>query len=114
MNTRIVGRHGEDVAVDYLQSQGYTILDRNYSCRIGEVDVIAWDGESVVFVEVKSRADASFGLPRQAVNRRKQQTIVKVAQYWLYKNKRTGISVRFDVVEILGGNVTHITDAFRA
>ena len=114
MNTRIVGRRGEDVAVDYLQSQGYTILDRNYSCRMGEVDVIAWDGEFVVFVEVKARADTSFGLPRQAVNWHKQQTIVKVAQYWLYKNKRTGVPVRFDVVEILAGNITHITDAFRA
>ena len=114
MNTRIIGRRGEDVAVDYLQSQGYTILDRNYSCRIGEVDVIAWDGEFVVFVEVKARADTNFGLPRQAVNWHKQQTIVKVAQYWLYKNKRTGIPVRFDVVEILAGKVTHITDAFRA
>lgn len=113
MNTRIVGRRGEDVAIDYLKSEGYTILDRNYSCKIGEVDVIAWDGEFVVFVEVKARRDTTFGLPRQAVNWHKQQTIVKVAQYWLYKNKRTGIPVRFDVIEILDGNVTHLADAFR-
>ena len=113
MNTRIAGRRGEDVAADYLESQGYTILDRNYSCRIGEIDVIAWDGEFVVFAEVKARADATFGLPREAVDWRKQKTIVKVAQYWLYKNKRTGIPVRFDVVEILAGKVNHITDAFR-
>ena len=113
MNTRTVGRRGEDVAVDYLISQGYKILNRNYSCKIGEIDVVAWDGEFVVFIEVKARADTSFGMPREAVNWRKQKTIIKVAEYWLYKNKRTGVPVRFDVVEILDGNVSHITDAFR-
>ena len=113
MNTRIAGRRGEDVAADYFKSEGYTVLDRNFSCRFGEVDVIVWDGEFVVFVEVKARSDTSFGLPREAVTWRKQQTIVKVAQYWLYKNKRTGVPVRFDVVEVLAGKVNHIVDAFR-
>ena len=113
MNTRRIGQRGEDVAVEYLESQGFTILNRNYSCRIGEIDVVAWDGEYIVFVEVKSRADASFGLPREAVDWRKQRTIIKVAEYWLYKNKRMGLPVRFDVVEILAGKVSHIADAFR-
>ena len=108
-----MGRRGEDLAAEYLQSEGYTIIDRNYSCKIGEIDIIASDGEFVAFIEVKSRADVSFGLPREAVDWRKQRTIVKVAQYWLYKNKRTGIPVRFDVVEILAGSVNHIKDAFR-
>ena len=113
MNTRIVGRHGEDVAIEFLQQQNYTILDRNFNCHFGEIDVVAWDGEYVVFIEVKSRSDTCFGLPREAVDWRKQKTIVKVAQYWLYKNKRTGVPVRFDVVEILAGKINHITDAFR-
>ena len=113
MNTRVKGRRGEDVAAEYLQMEGYTILDRNYTCKIGEVDIVAWDGEFVVFVEVKARADATFGMPRQAVNWHKQQKIVKVAQYWLYKNKRTGVPVRFDVVEVLAGAVNHFSDAFR-
>ncbi|MCH5159741.1 MAG: YraN family protein [Clostridiales bacterium] len=113
MNTRIVGRRGEDSAIDYLKTQGYIILDRNYSCKMGEIDVVAWDGEFVVFIEVKSRKDTAFGLPREAVDWRKQKTIVKVAEYWLYKNKRTGFPVRFDVVELLAGHVNHLVDAFR-
>ena len=113
MNKRLVGQRGEDAAIEYLKTQNYIILDRNYYCHFGEIDVVAWDGEFVVFIEVKSRADTSFGLPREAVNWRKQKTIVQCASYWLYKNKRTGVPVRFDVVEILAGNVNHIVDAFR-
>ena len=113
MNTRVVGRWGENVACDYLSKHKYKIIDRNFTCRFGEIDVVAWDGETVVFVEVKARKDDSFGMPREAVNWRKQQTIVQCANYWLYKNKQTGVPVRFDVVEILGDKVTHIVDAFR-
>ena len=113
MNTRVVGRYGENVAAQYLTKHKYNILGRNFSCRFGEIDLIAWDGESVIFVEVKARKDASFGLPREAVNRRKQQTIVQCANYWLFKNKQTGVPVRFDVIEILDDKVNHIQDAFR-
>ena len=113
MNKRFVGQRGEDAAIAYLKMQNYVILDRNFYCHFGEIDVVAWDGEFVVFIEVKSRADTSFGLPREAVDWRKQKTIVRCAQYWLYKNKRTGEPVRFDVVEILAGKVNHIIDAFR-
>ena len=113
MNTRKVGQRGEDVAVEYLKLHGYVILSRNFNCHFGEIDVVAWDGEYVAFVEVKSRSDTSFGLPREAVDWRKQKTIVKCAEYWLYKNKRVGVPVRFDVVEVLSGEVNHIVDAFR-
>ena len=113
MNKRLVGQRGEDAAINYLKSHNYIILDRNFYCHFGEIDVVAWDGEFVVFIEVKSRSDTAFGLPRQAVDWRKQKTIIKCAEYWLYKNKRVGVPVRFDVVEILAGNVNHIIDAFR-
>ena len=113
MNKRLVGRQGEDAAIEYLQQQNYTILDRNFYCHFGEIDVVAWDGEFVVFIEVKSRSNTSFGLPRQAVDWRKQKTIVKCAEYWLYRKKRVGVAVRFDVVEILAGEINHIVDAFR-
>lgn len=113
MNTRLVGRRGEDVAIEYLKQNGYVILDRNFNSRFGEIDVVAWDGEYVVFVEVKARKDTEFGLPRQAVDWRKQKTIIKCAEYWLYKKKRVGAAVRFDVVEVLAGEVNHIEDAFR-
>ena len=113
MNTRIIGTRGEDVAIEYLKSQSYVILDRNFNCHFGEIDVVAWDGESVVFVEVKSRKNTEFGLPREAVDWRKQKTIVKCAEVWLYKKKRVGVPVRFDVIEILAGELNHIVDAFR-
>ena len=113
MNTRVIGQRGEDAAIEYLKTQNYTILERNFRCHFGEIDVVAWDGEYVVFVEVKARSDTSFGLPRQAVDHRKQKTIIKCAEYWLYRKKRVGVPVRFDVVEILYGVVNHITDAFR-
>ena len=113
MNTRAIGRRGEDTAIKYLKNQNYVILDRNFNCHFGEIDVVAWDGEYVVFVEVKARKDTEFGLPREAVDWRKQKTIVKCAEYWLYKNKRVGVPVRFDVVEILDGEINHLVDAFR-
>ena len=113
MNKRLVGQRGEDAAIEYLKAHNYTILDRNYFCHFGEIDVVAWDGEFIVFIEVKSRSDVSFGLPREAVNWKKQRTIIKCAQYWLYKHKRNGEPVRFDVVEILNGEINHLIDAFR-
>ena len=113
MNTRKVGQRGEDAAIEYLKMHNYTILDRNFFCHFGEIDVVAWDGEYVVFVEVKSRSDTSFGMPREAVDWRKQKTIIKCAEYWLYKQKKVGVPVRFDVVELLAGKVNHIVDAFR-
>lgn len=113
MNTRIVGKQGEDLAVKYLKKHKYKIIERNFSCKFGEIDVVAMDGKYVVFVEVKSRSDDSFGMPREAVNWRKQQKIVQSANYWLYKNDRIGLPVRFDVIEILSGEITHLVDTFR-
>ena len=113
MNKRLIGQRGEDAAIAYLQQHNYTILDRNFNSHFGEIDVVAWDGEYVVFIEVKARSDTSFGLPREAVDWRKQQRIVKCAEYWLYRKRRVGAPVRFDVVEILAGEINHIVDAFR-
>lgn len=113
MNTHVVGEQGEDFAVKYLKKKKYKVIERNFSCKFGEIDIVATDGDFVVFVEVKSRADESFGKPREAVNWRKQQTIVKCANYWLYKNDQFGAPVRFDVIEVLAGEITHLVDAFR-
>lgn len=113
MNTREVGRIGENEATEYLVKKGYKILSRNFNCHFGEIDLIAFDGTFVVFVEVKVRNDNRFGLPRESVNWHKQQTIVRCARYWLFKNHKTGMPVRFDVVELLSGRINHIEDAFR-
>lgn len=113
MNTRAIGTQGENIAVEYLRKNGYKVLQRNFNCRYGEVDIIAMHNGYYVFIEVKSRSTLAFGLPREAVNPYKQQHIVSVAQYWLFKNRKTGVPVRFDVVEVLDGAPSIIVDAFR-
>lgn len=113
MNTRRVGALGEDIAVKYLVKHGFKILARNFTCHFGEVDIVAMEKDTVVFVEVKWRKDESFGKPREAVNWRKQQTIIKCANYWLYKNEKVGLPVRFDVMEIMGSELVFLRDAFR-
>lgn len=113
MNTHIRGVIGEDVATKYLVKHKYEIVERNFRCRFGEIDIIAINDGYVAFIEVKSRSDDKFGLPREAVSTYKQQRIVGAAKYWLFRNKFTGYPVRFDVVEVLSGTVTVIKDAFR-
>lgn len=113
MNTRAIGTQGENIAVEHLQKNGYKVLARNFNCRYGEVDIIAFNDGYYVFVEVKNRNTLAFGLPREAVNPYKRQRIVSVAQYWLFKNRKTGVPVRFDVVEVVDGVPSIIVDAFR-
>lgn len=113
MNTREVGKTGEDVAAKYMAKQGYIILQRNFVAPHGEVDIIAKEGNVVVFAEVKSRNSNAFGLPREAVTPYKQRTIALCAKYWLAQKKLYGVPVRFDVVEVFGKQVTVWKDAFR-
>lgn len=113
MNTRSVGNVGENIAANYLAKQGYVILERNFTTRHGEIDIIAKHGAYFVFVEVKRRKTDKFGMPREAVTGYKQQTIASCAKYWLAKNSLYGAPVRFDVVEVMDKEVTLITDAFR-
>jgi putative endonuclease len=114
------GRLGEDEAVRVLKKRGYKILDRNFRARFGEIDIIARQGETVVFVEVKARSDkdARFGTPAEAVGRKKQERIIKSAYEWLRKDKKKDRPVRFDVVEVImsdGAMETNIIeDAFGA
>lgn len=113
MNTHIVGVKGEDVACNYLKKHKYKILERNFHYGKEEIDIVAMDGKYVVFVEVKARSSDAFGLPREAVNYTKQQSIISAARFYLVKNKIYGSLVRFDVVEILNNDVTLLKDAFR-
>lgn len=113
MNTRAIGTVGENAAVEYLKKQGYKVLERNFNCRYGEIDVIAQHGVYYVFIEVKNRNSLAFGRPVEAVKPFKQNRIVSSAKYWLFKNCKTGVPVRFDVVEVLDGVPSIIVDAFR-
>ena len=78
-----IGQNGENIAADYLQEQGYTILERNLSCRYGEVDLVAEQGDRLYFVEIRYRSNASFGSALDSVTLAKQRKIRSTATYWL-------------------------------
>lgn len=106
------GNIGENKAVNYLVEKGYEILETNYKTKLGEIDIIAKDGERIVFVEVKARATARFGYPREAVNYYKQKTIQMVASMYLKSKRLLNSYIRFDIIEILAGEITHLISAF--
>jgi putative endonuclease len=96
------GQMAETIAVDHLKARGYKILAQNYRTRLGEIDVIAGDGDTIVFVEVKARRSNRYGNPKAAVTREKQRKISMVALQYLKQNDLTHCSARFDVVAIGG------------
>ena len=95
-----LGRLGEDLARKRLQDLGYHILKANYRCSLGEIDLVARDGEVLVFVEVKMRKRQPVGLAKEAVNKRKQVQLSKVALAYMKANKLLGSRARFDVVAL--------------
>ncbi len=95
-----IGKYGEEVAVRYLKSKQYMIMQRNFSCRQGEIDIVALNDKHIIFVEVKTRSNLLYGNPAEAVDRRKQKHIYNAAKYYLYLNKLEDSFVRFDVIEI--------------
>lgn len=111
-----LGQEGEDLAAGFLRKKGYKLVQRNYRCRSGEVDLIVLDRKVVVFVEVKTRSDRSFGSPFEAVEARKQKKMIGAAQYYLHEHKLHQRDARFDVVGISwqGGQpvLEHIENAF--
>ena len=108
----IKGRKNEALAEKYLKKKGYKIIERNYSNHIGEIDLIATDKDILVFVEVKFRQTDKFGLPREAVGIYKQNKIKRAATLYLQQNHLFDKQIRFDVVDILGDEITHIENAF--
>ena len=100
MKRKELGNLGEKIALNYLQKENYRILERNFYCRQGEIDIIAQKQKEIVFVEVKTRTNNSFGMPVEAVNDIKQRHIKQTANYFLYKNNLLEALVRFDVIEI--------------
>jgi len=98
---QLLGKKGEDLAAKHLAQNGYKLVTRNYRCTLGEIDIIAQDGENLVFIEVKTRSGHSFGSPAEAVTRHKQQQILRVAQYYLQEKRCTDVPCRFDVVAVV-------------
>jgi putative endonuclease len=97
----ILGRRGEDLAVEYLREHGYVVLSRNWRCRDGELDVVATDRDRLVVVEVKTRSSAEFGTPAEAVTDRKAVRIRRVTQAWLAAHRVRWCEIRFDVLALV-------------
>ncbi len=100
----ILGKIGEDIASEFLQKKGYKIIQKNFKCRQGEIDIIAKDKNELVIVEVKTRKSLEYGAPVDAVDNNKRKHIYKVAEYYLHINKLENIFIRFDVIEIFVKN----------
>jgi len=106
------GYEYEKMAAAYLQGKGYKILERNFYTFFGEIDLIARDKETIVFIEVKYRKNIKNGYPQEAVNDKKKQRIIKSAQYYLYLHNAAERPCRFDVIAVAGEELLHIENAF--
>lgn len=103
-DARSFGLHSEEDAVRFLRRMGYKIVERNYRTRRGEIDLIAYDGDTLVFVEVKARRGSVFGGAAWSVDRRKQIRLEKAARHYLHYRQITDRDCRFDVVHIQLGD----------
>ena len=113
MNKRKIGTIYEHQAAVFLRQRGYQILEKNYRCPFGEIDLIARDGEYLVFLEVKYRSSSWDGSPLEAVDKRKQRVIGRVARYYLMTHSEyADAPCRFDVVGISGKDFCLIRNAF--
>ena len=117
---KLLGAFGEDTACAYLKRRGWRILERNFSCRAGEIDIVARRGRYIAFVEVKLRKNADFAQAKEFVTAAKQRRVITAAELWLAKNP-TGLQPRFDVVEVYAPEglqtkkpeIHHIEDAYQ-
>lgn len=111
-----LGRIGEDTAVRYLTTEGYSIIARNLRTPVGEIDIIARKALHIIFVEVKTRRSLAYGSPQEAVGARKQRQIIRAAQWYLSDAQNRLLQPRFDVIAILystsSPQIEHIINAF--
>ncbi len=111
-----LGRSGEDVAERFYRKRGFRVLERNFRCKAGEIDLIARRGPVVVFCEVKTRRTDAFGDPAEAVRYGKQARLKRLAAMWLAQRRMGAVDIRFDVLSVIvrhgRSQVRHIPDAF--
>ena len=112
-----LGKSGEDIALEYLCKNKYKIIERGFRFLRGEIDLIAWDGATLVFIEVKTRQSSSLGSPEESVNSAKRSQIRRVARGFLLKQRWEDVECRFDVLtlivdELRRWSIHHIKDAF--
>lgn len=112
MNSRAeIGHAAEEAATALLRAKGMTVVERNFRVKVGEIDLVARDGDEIVFVEVRARASASFGGAAASVGGAKRRKLIKAAGVWLQARSWSG-PCRFDVVAIDSGRAEHIPAAF--
>lgn len=109
---KLTGNKGEKLAVAYLKKNNYKILHKNYTTKIGEIDIIAKQNAQTVFVEVKTRLTSEFGTPAEAVTVYKQNKIRQVATQYLKTHNMLSADCRCDVIEVFDNNINHIKNAF--
>ena len=114
MNKRAFGGAGENEARAFLEGKGARVLEMNYRRPTGEIDIIARQGKTLLFVEVKRRSSLRYGRPAEAVNKAKQAHILRTALMYLQENRLTDAPMRFDVIEVLPDGIHHIENAFDA
>lgn len=108
-----IGRWGEEVAVRYCESLGYKIICRNWRCEVGEIDIIAQDGNTIVALEVKTRSNHKAGLPFEAITPQKLQRLQKLLAIWCSKQKKYFRELRIDTVGIIGNQYRYSLDYLR-
>lgn len=109
------GKLGEKIAKDYLIRNGYKIIEINYKNKIGEIDIIALEGDVLTFIEVKSRTSNTYGYPYEGVNFKKQKKIINTSMIYLSYKKLSNIQLRYDIIEVYlttKYKINHIKDAF--
>ena len=109
---RNLGIAGEAKVVAWYEAAGYTILDRNWRCAGGEIDIVCRAGSTVVFCEVKTRTTTAFGAPVEAVTPAKRRRVRRAAARWLRERRPACRNVRFDVASVTGGGVEVVADAW--
>ncbi len=112
MDRKSKGKAAEEKAASFLKSLGYQVIERNFRARFGEIDIIAKDGNTLVFVEVRSKSYSSFGTPEETVSKTKARKIVKTAEFYIQIKNPSFEDVRFDIISILHNNISHIKNAF--
>ncbi len=112
-NNREKGNKIEALVCEYLEQQGFIILEKNFKCHFGEIDIIAKDNDYISFIEVKYRKNAVSGYPSEAVNFQKQKKIIQSSLYYIHKNRISiNQNYRYDVISVLNEEISIIKNAF--
>ncbi len=112
MKSSQIGKLAEEMAAKFLENNGYNVIERNFRTRFGEIDIVATEGDTLVFVEVRFRSSKGFGLPEESIDRRKIRKIVSTADRYISMKNLHFSDIRFDVIAVDREGIRHIKNAF--